>query len=334
MDQDELYRVSTAFISAKVVLAAAELGLFEATAGEGATADLAARRIGGESRGTEILLDALTALGLLDKREGRYRLRPQLEPLLREDASSQMLAMLRHRNHMFNQWSRLEDRIRGRGPAPGADRAILREPWANRNFIRAMLWASRELAPTVVDRIDLTGVRRVADLGGGPGHYSAEIAKRGESIEVWLIDLPQTLQTARELEASGLHHPRVHAVPWDFYEPAETAPADLPSFDLVFLSQVAHGEPPDRNRELFRRIARLLEPGGRLVVHEFFVDENRTAPVEAALFAVNMLAMTPGGRTYTADEVTGWAREAGLEPLGFERVSERSALATFQGTAP
>jgi SAM-dependent methyltransferase len=236
--------------------------------------------------------------------------------------------MLRHRNRMFRQWSRIEDRIRGLGPLPGSDRELLHDPWANRNFIRAMLFASRDLAAGVVDCIDLAGVRRVADLGGGPGHYAEEFASRDEAIEVWLIDLPRTLETVGELTSVGPKRDRVHLLPWDFYE--DPPPADLPAFDLVFLSQVVHAESPDRNRALFGKIADRLAPGGRLVVHEFFVDADRTSPAEAALFAVNMLAMTPGGRTYTVQEVESWARVAGLEPIGFEQVGERSGLASFR----
>lgn len=331
MDLERLHEISNGFIQAKIMLAAAELRLFDAVMGEGATAEEAARRIDGQVRGTEILLDALTAMGMLEKRDGRYRLPDELAGLLADDAPEQMVSMLRHRNRMFGKWASLEDVVRGVVSPPGADREVLSDEQANRNFIRAMVSASRDLVPVVVDRIDLAGVRRVADLGGGPGLYAAEFAGRDETIEAWLVDLPQTIRTATELAASGATRPwpeRVPTLAWDFYE--DDAPAGLPAFDLVFLSQVIHAEPPDRNRALFSKIAGLLEPGGRLVVHDNFVDPDRTSPLWAALFAVNMLAMTPAGRTYTAEEVEGWAREAGLERLGFERIAERSALATFR----
>lgn len=310
------------------MLAAAELGLYEIASGDGVTAADAARRIGGDPRATEILLDALVAIGVFSKRDDCYRLSAELEPALREDAPSQTVSMLRHRNRMFRHWALLEDRILGRGSPPGTGRELLHDARANRDFIRAMVSASGTLASGVVDRIDLNGVRRVADMGGGPGHYAREFAGRHEAIEVWLIDLPQTIETARELGRYAADGAAVHTVAWNFYD--EPSPAGLPPFDLVFLSQVVHAESPDRNRGLFRTIAGMLAPGGRLVVHEFFVGPDRTTPADAALFAVNMLAMTPGGRTYTVSEVEQWAREAGLEPARFEQVSERSGLLTLR----
>ena len=87
------------------------------------------------------------------------------------------------------------------------------------------------------------------------------------------------------------------------YEFAKTG--GLPPFDLVFLSQVVHAEDDAKNRALFAAIAARIAPGGRLVVHERTVEEDRSRPAEAALFAVNMLAMTAGGTTYTARVAAG-----------------------------
>jgi SAM-dependent methyltransferase len=327
LDLDELQRLSTGFTKAKVLLAAADLGLYEIARGSGITAAEAARKIDGDPRGTEILLDALVAVGIFSKQEGRYRVVAELEAELRDDAPSQAVWMLRHRNRMFRHWALIEDRILGREQAPGSDREMLHDADANRDFIRAMVSASGTMAAGVVDRIDLTGVRRIADMGGGPGHYAREFAGRGESIEVWLLDLPQTIETARELGRYATDDASVHPVAWNFYD--EQAPPELPPFDLVFLSQVLHSESPERNRGLFGTIAALLAPEGRLVVHEFFVGPDRTTPPDAALFAVNMLAMTPAGRSYTVGEVEDWARAAGLEPGAFEQAGERSGLLTL-----
>jgi hypothetical protein len=88
----------------------------------------------------------------------------------------------------------------------------------------------------------------VADLGGGPGHHAREFAGRHESIEVWLIDMPRTIETARELGRCATGDASVRTVAWSFYD--EPIPAGLPSFDLVFVSQVVHAESPERNRGL------------------------------------------------------------------------------------
>jgi SAM-dependent methyltransferase len=233
--------------------------------------------------------------------------------------------MLRHRNLMFRQWASLEDIVRGRPSATGpSSRPNLDERAANENFIRAMYAVTRGLAPSVVDRIDLRGVRTVADLGGGPGVYLEEMARRAPGLELYLADLPLTLEVARKILAGSELAGRIRLVAWDIYR--DPPPDVLPALDLALLSQVLHGESPEANRDLLARVATRLAPGGRIVVHERIVDPGRTSPYDAAIFAVNMLAMTPGGNVCTEEEIHGWGREAGLVPEPGERLSPRSYL--------
>jgi SAM-dependent methyltransferase len=321
--EQRLSEISSGFIQAKILLAGAELRVFDPLAGEGATAEVVAGKVGGTARGIEILLDALTAMEILDKSEGVYRLRPEYEPYLLESSPVHFPAGLRHRNRMFRVWAYLEERIRGED-RPEFHRKVTRDREANENFIRAMYAYSRDNVGAIVDRIELAGVRRLGDLGGGPGHYLEELARRLPDAEPYLVDLPLTVDVARRvLERSPLHK-RIRFVEWDFYDDAP--PAELPRLDLVFISQVLHAESPERNVEFLRRLAPKVEPGGRVVIHENAADPDRTSPVWSALFAVNMLAMTEGGRTYTEREMMDWGRKAGFEPAGGERVSERSYL--------
>ena len=183
----------------------------------------------------------------------------------------------------------------------------------------------------MIDRIDLAGVTVAADLGGGPGHYLVEIGRRLPAAELYLLDLPLTLETARDLLHRQGDGGRVQCVGWDFYH--TPPPRNLPPVDLIFFSQVIHAETPEHNRALLRALRSRLAPGGRLIVHENVVEPGRTAPKESALFAVNMLAMTPGGRTYTEQEIATWGEEAGFIFAGGERIHARSYLLTFRRPA-
>jgi SAM-dependent methyltransferase len=321
--EQRLSEISSGFIQAKILMTGAELRVFDPVSGDGATAGEVAEKVGGTVRGIEILLDALTAMEILDKRDGVYRLRPEYEPYLREDSPVHFPAGLRHRNRMFRVWSFLEERIRGE-ERPEFRRSVVEDPEANENFIRAMYAYSRDNVSAVVDRIDLAGVRRVADLGGGPGHYLEEFARRLPEAEGYLVDLPLTLNVARKVLAESPARDRIRFVEWDFY--ADPPPPDMPEQDLVFVSQVLHAASPDSNVEFLRRLRPRVAPGGRVVIHENAVNPDRISPVWAALFAVNMLAMTDGGRTYTEDEMLEWGREAGFEAEAGERIHERSYL--------
>jgi hypothetical protein len=325
---ERLNQISLGFMEAKILLAGAQLRVFDALKGAGASARQVCELLTAEQRGTEILLDALVAMGVLVKSRGIYRNHPDYEPFLLEDAPSHFTAGARHRNRLFRHWAFLEERVLGR-PRPDFldDAAALTDAEHNENFIRAMYAYSGTSAAEVVRRIDLTGVRTLADLGGGPGHYLVEFLRQSPAIEPYLVDLPLTLAVARRIQADSPEAGRIHFVEWDFYE--SEAPEGLPRFDLVFLSQVIHSESPEANRRLFRRLLPHVNPGGRVVVHERIVDPDRTTPKDGAIFAVNMLAMSDGGRTFTEEEVLAWAEQAGFVRLAGLRINDRSHLVMF-----
>jgi SAM-dependent methyltransferase len=320
---DKLLQIVAGFMEAKVLLAGAELGIFDHLGRDGATAADVAKAIPGDPRGTEILLDALVAIEVLRKESGRYHNLPEFEHFLLSDGPAHFLGLLRHRNRMFRTWALLEDRITGKQPVDPR-RELLEDPESNANFIQAMYAGGMRQAPAVIDHLDLKGVRTVADLGGGPGHYLAEMARRSAALEPYLIDLPLTLGVAKAILAKTEVFARLRFVEWDFYR--EPGPPPLPPLDLVFVSAVLHAESPDHNRDLLRRIFPLVAPGGRVVVQENLVEGDRTQPKDAALFAINMLTGTPGGRTYTEGEIRGWGEDAGFEFVSCERLSPRSSL--------
>ncbi|NCO56654.1 MAG: hypothetical protein COW73_00465 [Nitrospirae bacterium CG18_big_fil_WC_8_21_14_2_50_70_55] len=326
--RDRLDTLAAGFMEAKVLLTGAELHLFDHLTGAGATAAGVAQTIGATVRGVEILLDALVALEVIDKLGDRYRNRPAYAPLLVGDGDGQFAALLRHRAHCFRGWAHLEEKIRGEADRDD-DRSVIRDPATNRSFIRAMAAVSGAHAAALVDHLDLDGVHTVGDLGGGPGSYLLAMVARQPEIEPYLIDLPLTLVTTRALLAEAAAGQAIHTVAWDFYHDPEV-PTALPPFDLLFLSQVVHAESSARNADLFARLAPLLTPGGRLVVHETTLEPDHTRPREATLFAVNMVAMTDSGRVYTAGEIAAWGEAAGLVCARWDHLGPRSCLITLR----
>lgn len=309
------------FMSAKVLLAAAELRVFDVLEPEGAARDHVADRIGGAPRPTEILLDALAALGVIDKdARGVYRNRDDHRAWLVGDVP--YAAMLRHRNRLFARWARLEDVVRGAAPVlPGP--SVLDDPAANDTFIRAMAHAAADRIPLVLPHLPLSQARVFADVGGGPARYIGAALDAHATLRALLLDLPLTIDVARRLATPALAL-RTDFVPWRFYD--DPAPAGLPPIDVMLLSQVVHAESPERNRALLARLRDLLVPGGTLVIHENACDASRTTPLPAALFSINMLVGTEGGRSYTADEMEAWAHEAGFATERVLRLDERSLL--------
>jgi cyclopropane fatty-acyl-phospholipid synthase-like methyltransferase len=97
-------------------------------------------------------------------------------------------------------------------------------------------------------------------------------------------------------------------------------------FTLVLVSAICHMLSPEENQDLFKRCFAALVPKGRLVMQDFILEPDKTAPKQAALFALNMLVGTPAGSTYSNEEYTAWMRAAGFSEVREVRLPGPSSL--------
>jgi len=316
--QDSILETARGFMVSRVLLSGAELDIFSLLARESLTAKQIAVAKKADLRAVTILLDALSALGFLVKREGRYQTEPSAAALLSAEAQDSILPMVLHMGTVWRNWSRITDIVLGEAkPGMEKDGALADANIAP--FIGAMHVIASKMAPKVVAAIDPGSARHLIDVGGGSGTYALAFLSAASEMKATLFDLPPVIEMARErAQAAGLAH-RVNLVPGDFYRD------ELPGgHDLAILSAIIHQNSPEQNKTLFGKIFRCLDPGGRIVVRDHVMSPDRTEPLEGALFAVNMLAGTADGTTYTFDEI-----EAGLAAAGFTRIRLIQAMGMF-----
>jgi len=293
-----------------VLTAAAELDLFGHFRSGGMTAVRAAERMGCDPRGLTILLDALAALDLMVKNGEEYSAPTAVAEALGTDGPGSVLAMARHQGNLIRLWSELARVVKTGRPAER--RPSLRGATADmESFIAAMNDVSAHAAGDVVRSVVPPEFRRLLDVGGGPGTWTAAFLDVCPGSTAILFDLPDVVPLAENnLAARGLMD-RVTFVAGDYL--ADPLPEGA---DLVWLSAIVHQNTRAGNRKLFAAAHRALPPGGRVAIRDILMEPSRTAPAEGALFAVNMLVATSGGGTFTFDEI----RED-LEGAGFAGVT-------------
>ena len=316
---DELNRTLRGFQESRVALSAVELDLFTAV-GSGATVEEVAAKIGSDARATEMLLNALVAMGWLTKQGGVFSNSPSSARYFVAGSRDDSRAATLHLAHLWRTWSTLTECVRAGTSVLHQEMAERGEDWTCA-FIAAMHRNARARAPLVVGAVDTEGVSRMLDVGGGSGAYSIAFASANEKLEVDLLDLAEVLPiTQGHINSAGLAG-RVR-----------TRPGDLrvdklgEGYDLVLASAICHMLGVDENRDLLKRCFEALTPKGRLVIQDFILEPDRTAPKWAALFALNMLVGTQAGSTYTEAEYAGWLREAGFGEVRHVRLPGPSSL--------
>lgn len=307
--EQRLWELARGFQPSRILLTAVELGVFAALGERSRTSADLASALHTDRRATDRLMNALAVLGLLEKEGEIFRNGPEARDYLVPGKPGYVGEALMHAVNMWSSWSTLTEAVRAGTSVLKRDESAWRE-WVT-PFIAAMQYNSRRNAPRVIAAIDLSGVRRLLDVGGGSAAYSVEFCRANPNLEAVVFDLPDVVPlTQRYIKEAGFAN-RIRTTAGD-YNTDELGR----DFDLAFLSAVIHSNSPDENEELFGKCWRALKPGGRIVVQDFIVDDNRTSPPMAAVFALNMLVATRGGDTYTQAEIEGWLEAAGLvEPV-------------------
>lgn len=316
---DDLQEKIRGFQESRVILTAIELDVFTA-AGAGATAAEVASRIGAGARATEMLLNALVAIGLLTKQGDIFHNTPVAARHFVEGAPDDARAALMHTVHLWQRWSTLSDCVRSGTSVTYEEAADRGDHWT-RAFIAAMHRNAAERAPHVVRAVGAGGIERMLDVGGGSGAYSIAFAKAGEALRAELLDLPPVCKLAQSyIEKAGLSG-RITTRTGDLRTD------DLGSgYDLVFVSAICHMLSEQENMDLIKRCRQALKPGGRLVIQDFVLEPDKTAPKSAALFSLNMLVGTKHGASYSEPEYAAWLRAAGFANVNRVRLPGPSGL--------
>jgi ubiquinone/menaquinone biosynthesis C-methylase UbiE len=306
----DFMKLSGGFRASRVILTANNLAVFEHLKTPKTAVEIAGK-LGTVPRATEILLDAVTALGLLAKTGVKYRNTGPAKKFLLKESPWYQGDMLRHSDALWKSWSGLDEVVKTGLPnrAGGRDYEV---------FIRAMHNNAVFRAKSVVSCIDLSNVKKALDLGGGPGTYSMELARHG--ISVTLFDLPDTLIISKKIirESKGKN---IELISGDYFSD------DIgKGYDLVFISQIFHSMSGDECLALLEKSRNALNPNGRIAVHEFFLKKDRAHPVPGALFSVNMLVNTAAGRSYTTEEMKAWLKKAGFRGVKTNILGETVVL--------
>ncbi|MFL5804812.1 MAG: methyltransferase [Roseiflexaceae bacterium] len=293
---------------ARVVMVATELGVFEALCARGLAAAEVAHACGSDAYATRKLLDALVSLGYLAQRGGAYRLTRLSRKWLLQDSPTSLRDAVLYEAIEWGWLARLDEFVRSGRPLD-FHATMTSAEWAL--YQRGMRAIAGIAAGEVARRVPVPkGARHMLDIGGSHGYYAVAICLRHKRLRATVLDLPQAIEHAAPLLAKEHMGDRV-------VHRAGDALADAlgeATYDLVFISQLVHHFDDAANRELARRAAQALRPGGCLAIMEAVRRETPGAGGQLAGLLGLYFAFTSRSGTWSLDEIASWQHSAGLAP--------------------
>jgi len=322
MNPGSLLELSGAYWKTCTLHAGVKLDLFTVIGEKKLTAVEAAGAVSGDPRAVAMLLNALVAMELLEKDGEFFTTTPMARTFLVKTSERYIGYMIMHHHHLVPSWAQLDEAVKTGRPTRGD--AAFGDDERRESFLMGMFTLAMGIAPTVASEIDLDGRQKLLDLGGGPGTYAIHFCRATPGLAATIFDLPTTRPFAEKTVARFNLADRI-----DFQSGSYLTDEIPGRYDAAWLSHILHGEGPADCLDILKKTVSVLEPGGRIMIHEFILENSLDGPLFPALFALNMLLGTESGQSYSQAQLEEMLTKAGardIERLPFKGPTESGIL--------
>lgn len=304
----------------KILLTAVKLDVFSVLDGRGRTASEAAEKLGADVRALELLLNALVAVRLVSKSGDLYANTPVATTHLVKHGPQYVGHLLLLHDAEWGNWGKLEEAVKT-GRSPVTQHVFETDPALGANVLSVLHRIGQQSGPDLAKRLALGEARTMLDLGGGAGTNAIAFCQTYPQLSATVFDLQTTLPlTERTVKDAGLEG-RIALKAGDFNRDSLGGP-----YDVVLMSDILHYQDLATNAALVKKIYNHLNPGGRLIIKDRFLDPSGTSPAWTAAFAVHILVNTEQGACYRTAEAMQWMHDG-----GYGSVEEIERTAVVQG---
>ena len=318
---DHILQTGLAFWASKTLLSAVEMEVFTELARRPESLESLTGRLGLHPRSSRDFLDALVALGFLERTDGHYSNTQSSDLFLDKHKPSYIGGILEMANkRLYGHWTRLTTALRTgeqQNEATGEEEpfaAIYADPTRLKGFLRAMTGISRGANMAIASRFPWDKYKTAADCGTAQGDLMVQVALKNPHLTGIGFDLPEVAPIFEEyVEHNGLSS-RVSFQPGSFF----TDP--LPKVDVIMMGHILHDWDLEEKKMLIRKAYEAIPEGGAFIAYDAVIDDDRSKNAFGLLMSLNMLIETPGGFDFTGADCVGWMKEAGFREACVEHL--------------
>jgi len=319
---EKIMQIGFGFWASKALLSAVEMGVFTELATRAEGLEELTGRLGLHPRSARDFLDALVALGFLERHEGKYSNAPDTDLFLDKKKPSYIGGILEMCNHRsYGHWDHLTEGLRTglpqnelRGGGTSAFETLYADPARLKEFLKAMSGVSRGANMAIAAKFSWAKYKTVVDAGPAQGDLLTQVLLKNQHLHGVGFDLAEVGPIFEEYVAANGLSSRVRFQPGSFFTDA------LPKADVVMMGHILHDWNLDEKRMLVAKAYDALPEGGALLVYDAMIDDDRSKNAFGLMMSMQMLIETPGGFDYTGADCQKWLREAGFKETRVEHL--------------
>jgi hypothetical protein len=319
---EHILQVGLGFWASKTLLSAVEMDLFTELARGPEDLETVRGRLGLHPRAAHDFLDALVALGFLQRREGKYSNTPATEQFLDRRKPSYVGGILEMANQrLYPFWGHLTEALRTGKPqnevrTGGAPlfETLYADPARLRSFLAAMTGISRGAALAIAAKFPWKNYTSFVDVGAAQGDTATQITLAHPHLTGAGFDLAEVGPIFEEYVDSHGLSARLRFLPGSFFD------SPLPKADVVIMGHILHDWDLDIKKMLLAKAYDAVPTGGAVIVYESIIDDDRSRNAFGLMMSLNMLIESPGGFDYTGADCQAWMAAAGFRETRVEHL--------------
>ncbi|MFQ5633421.1 MAG: methyltransferase [bacterium] len=319
---ERIMQVGMGFWAAKTLLSAVEMDIFTELAKHPEDLKTLQNRLGLHPRSARDFLDALVALGFLQRVDGTYQNTPETDLFLDKKKPSYIGGILEMANHrLYGFWDHLTEALRTgqpqnelKGGGESLFATLYADPARLKEFLAAMTGVSHGANLAIAQKFPWNDYKHFIDVGTAQGDLAVQIALAHPHLSGIGFDLPEVAPIFEEYALQNGLSERLRFVGGDFFE------APLPGSDVVMFGHILHDWGLDDKKSLLRKAYEAIPDGGAVIVYETIIDDERSQNAFGLLMSLNMLIETPHGFDYTGADCISWMKEIGFKETRVEHL--------------
>jgi precorrin-6B methylase 2 len=320
LSPDTILQTGMAFWTSKTLLSAIEMGLFTELARGAQPLSTVSDRLGLHPRSARDFLDALVALGFLERTEDGYSNTVETDYFLDRQKPSYIGGILEMANHrLYPFWNHLTEALRTGQPQNELKQGgtelfetLYADPTRLKEFLSAMTGISRSANLMIAQTFPWKNYSTFVDVGTAQGDLATQVAKANPHLRGVGFDLPEVAPIFEDYIAAHEVADRLAFVAGDFFKD------DFPKTDVVLMGHILHDWDLTTKKMLIEKAFNSIPTGGALIVYEAIIDDDRSKNAFGLMMSLNMLIETPGGFDYTGADCSAWMREVGFSQIQVE----------------
>ena len=323
------YPIADGFFRSGVMFALLKLRIFERIGeGEGKSVKELAAEVHARPDALARLLESGVLLKVLEKDDkANYRVAPMCRSVLLPSAGENYLGdWIRNLDFFRQALSKLAESVQESTPHLNLSEYLKMETSGGRDFELAMENYAALRGKELVRYLDTSKSESLLDLGAGPGVYAFHLGMHNPNLKLYLQDMPEVLDVAKEVQKKYPLKNEIHYLPYD------AVSGEVPgSYDIVLVSNMLHMVGEQASRALLKKLYQNVNRGGSVVIQAQFLRDDHMGGRWPAVMDLILLCTTPAGRNHSVAEAREWMEEAGFCNIEYSKMGLTNTNSLLRG---